>query len=47
MVQDIHNARKHNFKIAVITEGWQSEERLKKNNPDYLVQSFKELKNVL
>lgn len=46
MIPDIHNARSCGFKSGIITTGWQSKERLIKENPDFVFDSFQKIKEL-
>jgi len=46
MVYDIVSARKFGFKIAVVTYGWNSKERLLSKKPDYVISSITEIKKL-
>lgn len=43
MVTDIINSRELGFLVGVISGGWQSDDKLKSENPDYFFNSYKEL----
>ncbi len=46
-VRDIEACRKAGIDIAAVTFGYNSEDILKKNKPDYLVNDFKELLKII
>jgi phosphoglycolate phosphatase-like HAD superfamily hydrolase len=48
-IKDIHVARKAGIKVVSISSkiSWNSRKELLKNNPDYIISSFRELKNIL
>ncbi len=46
-IEEIEVAQEYKFKSAALTGGYQSERRLKKANPDYLIHNLKDIKNIL
>jgi len=43
MVEDVRMARRHGFVSVAVTYGWQPEERLRAEKPDYVIASLSEL----
>ena len=46
-ISDVELAKRDNTKILAVTFGWHTRKKLKKSNPDFLVDSPKELKGLL
>ncbi len=47
MTHDIETGKMANVRTIAVTWGYESKEKLEKANPDYIVESFEELKDVI